>query len=225
LSGSTLKRVEVFSDLHLKLGQNLTAALADEKSLLVAESEARLLPEIGALLRDCSLTATQSEVSGLFDEIFLDLACSLYLGACALDVPARMLLRRGLEIGIATLYLWDHPQTFWAWREHDEDLSFRDMLECIASPKYRTFVYKENPSYDKAEIIDSAQCNGLYRKLSNVLHGKISSFESYNPDRFTYAEGDWTGQLADVRAVTSIITIAWSKRVLAVSELVKGASK
>ena len=225
LSGTILKRADVFANLHVKLGANLAVALADEQALLATEAQARLLPEIGATLRKCSLTATQTEVSGLLDEVFSDLTCSLYLSACALDVPARMLLRRSLEIGVATLYLWDHPQTFWAWREHDEDLSFNDMLECVGSLKYRTFVHKENPFYDQTEIICSTQCNRLYRRLSNVMHGKMSSFESLDPDRFTHTVADWTCGLADVQAVASIVIIAWSKRSSMISDLIKGASK
>ena len=187
--------------------------------MLVIESEMRLLPEIGTSLRNFAVSPTQAEIGGLFDEIFSDLACSLYLSACALDIPAGMLLRRGLEIGIASLYLWDHPQTFWAWREHDEDLSFKEMLESISSMKYRTFVQRENPAYDGTEIVNATQCNSMYRKFSNVMHGKISSFESMNPDRFTYAEADWKIQLHDTQAVTSIVTNAWSKRHQKISEL------
>lgn len=221
MSGPTLRRVDIFLQLHAKLGQNLAAALADERMLLLTESKARLLPEVGTLLQGCSLTATQKEISGLFDEIFSDLACALYLSACALDVPARMLLRRSLEIGVATLYLWDRPVTFWAWREHDEDLSFKEMLEMVASSNYRTFVRKENPDYDGAEIINAMQCNALYRKFSNVMHGKISSFESYNPDRFTHTNADWSAELTDISSVVSTIINAWAKRSPAVYRLLK----
>lgn len=221
MNGTTLERGDVYSQLHVKLGENLRLAFANEASIQAVERNIRLLPKLGAVLQACALTRTQKEIAGLFDEIFADLVCALYLGSCALDVPARMLLRRGLEVGVAALFLWDQPQTFWAWKEHDEDLSFREMLERISSQKYQTFVKNENARYDGAEIINQSSCNSYYRKFSNVMHGKISSFESLNPERFKHSPADWNTELNDIGAVTNIILTAWAKRVDEVAEMLR----
>ena len=58
----------------------------------------------------------------MFDEVFADVVSSIYLSACGLDKPAQMILRRALEVGAATVYVWDLPHVFSGWKEHDEDL-------------------------------------------------------------------------------------------------------
>jgi hypothetical protein len=221
MSGKPVERGDVYSQLHAKLGENLQLAFSDEASVQSVEKDIRLLPKVGAVLQGCALTKTQQEIAKLPDEIFADLVCAMYLASCGLDVPARMLLRRSLEVGVASLFLWDQPQTFWAWKEHDEDLSFKEMLERISSPKYQTFVKNENSCYDGGEIINQSSCNAHYRKFSNVMHGKISSFESLNPERFKHSPADWGTQLGDIRAVTHIVLTAWAKRIEKVAEMLR----
>src|SRR5260370_12374938 len=129
MSGVTLDRTKILSELHDKFGANVTAALAcGDVGYQLVELKARLIPQIADALKARHRSVTQQEILSLFDEIFSDLICSLYLSSAALDVPAKMLLRRALELGIAALYLWDTPHSYWAWKELDADLNFREMV-------------------------------------------------------------------------------------------------
>ena len=49
----------------------------------------------------------QLECAHLIEEIFADLSQAMYLLAIGLVVPARMLARRALELGLAIVYMWD----------------------------------------------------------------------------------------------------------------------
>lgn len=213
MSGINLDRAKIFPELHKKFGSNIAEAMANcEAGYEEAEIKARSIISIADALKLSSRSVTQTDIISLFEEIFSDLVCSVYLSSAALDVPAKMLLRRALELGIAVLYLWDVPHIYWAWKELDCDLNFKQMIETLSSEQYCAFVKKENPEYDSSQIIDAAKCNKLYRKLSNVSHGKSTSFESYNPSRFAYCETEWKEHVSDVQAVESIIISAWKKR-------------
>ena len=154
----------------------------------------------------------------MFDEIFADVICSIYLAACGLDKPAQAILRRALEVGVATVYLWDLPHVFWAWKENDKDLNFNDMLDHLASQGFVSHVKKQNLSFTGAEIIDAAAARALYRSLSNIIHGKITGFESLLADRFQHNEADWRLHLESVFGVERVLLELWRHRFASISK-------
>jgi hypothetical protein len=44
-------------------------------------------------------------------------------------------------------------------------------------------------------LCDIKKANKIYRKLSNTIHGKISTFESLAPERFSYNKFDWSEKI------------------------------
>ena len=70
----------------------------------------------------------------LLDEIFSDFALALYLFSVSLVVPARMLVRRALELGVASIYMWDLPHEYWGWSERDFRL---DLLKNGGPPEFQ----------------------------------------------------------------------------------------
>jgi hypothetical protein len=204
----------VFLGLHEKFSENLRAAVASEVILLAeTERKARAVNEVSAVLREsATLTKTQQEILCIFDEVFADLIGSIYLASVALDNPARMLLRRSLELGLATVYLWDMPHLYWTWKQHDGDLNFREMVDHISSLPYSTFVAADCPTYTAGPLIDATLANKLYRKLSNIVHGKISDFESNSPTRFVYVHEEWKSHLALTRSIEDLLLGLWKQR-------------
>jgi hypothetical protein len=210
----------VFQSLQSKFAENLRSALKSDPDLLSrVELKARAIPIVGAILaEDQFLSHTQKEMLCLYDEIFADVVTSSYLAACALDKPAQMMLRRSLELGIAAVYLWDLPHLFWAWKNHDKDLNFKDMIEHLCSQGFRSLLKRENPAYRGADPVDASSANAVYRSLSNVIHGKITTFESVLPDRFQHSATDWKQHLIDVLRVEDLLIQLWKSRFEKVSQ-------
>ncbi|MEX5218616.1 MAG: hypothetical protein NW701_12380 [Nitrospira sp.] len=204
----------ILTALQQKFAGNFSEALSKKSDgLRLAELKARALSEIGKMV--CGhkdLTSSQIECVCIFDEIFGDIICSIYFAACALDKPAQLLLRRTLELGVAIIYLWDLPHRFWAWKNHDDDLNFSEMLEHLSSEGYKTHVHKANPKFLSANMCDVRAARKLYRELSNIVHGKMSSFESTSPDRFNFTESDWSRHLILTNAVEDLLLDLWQNR-------------
>src|SRR5262245_41195996 len=116
----------LFRELHAKFAENLTQSLiACTNAFKEAEHKARLLADFQrALSRSPSPTEVHREMSCIVTEVFADVVTSIYLAAAGLDRPAECVLRRALELGVSLVYLWDMPHIYYAWRDHDEDLSF-----------------------------------------------------------------------------------------------------
>ena len=128
----------------------------------------------------------------IFDEIFADGASSVYLATIAMDKPASIILRRILELGIAAVYLWDMPHNAHAWKEHDGDLSFSEMISHLNSKGYLTYVNLEtNTSMPILELVSATEAQKLYGSLSDIVHGKITTFETTIPERFSFNEKEW----------------------------------
>lgn len=128
----------------------------------------------------------------IYDEIFADGTSSVYLATIAMDKPASIVLRRILELGVAAVYLWDMPHKAFAWNEHDGDLSFSEMISHLNSKGFTTYVSHEGGSATSImELIPAAQAQKLYGILSDIVHGKITTFETTIPDRFSFNEKDW----------------------------------
>jgi hypothetical protein len=210
----------IWWDLNKKFSKNLELALSTEVALTSrAEIQARAIPAVAGILgADPGLTIWQRDALCMFDEVFADLTCSIYLSACGLDKPAQTILRRALEVGIATVYVWDLPHAFWAWKEHDKDLNFNDMLEHLSSTGFTSHAKRQNPKYSGTELFNMALAKTLYRQLSNIVHGKMASFESVLPDKFQHSQPDWRGHLELVCAVEDILNQLWINRFLSVSE-------
>jgi hypothetical protein len=210
----------VLRDLNAKFCHNLGQALADEEPLASkAELQARAIPVVAKILsHDLELTGWQHDALCMFDEIFADVICSIYLSACGLDKPAHMILRRALEVGTATVYVWDLPHLFCGWKDHDQDLTFNEMLEHFTTQGFNSFVRSQNPHYKGTEVIDVTLARRLYRKLSNIIHGKMTTFESVLPDKFQHSQDDWRSHLEQVCEVERILLALWENRFCCVSE-------
>ena len=129
-----------------------------------------------------------------------------------------MILRRALEVGTATVYVWDLPHVFWGWKDHDKDLNFNEMLDHFASQGFNSFVRSQNAVYVGGELIDAGLARSLYRKLSNIVHGKMTSFESVLPDKFQHNSEDWRLHLEQVCDVENLLFRLWNSRFRCVSE-------
>ena len=184
-----------------------------------AEVQARAIPVVAKILSaKLQLTDWQQEALCMFDEVFADIICSIYLGACGLDKPAQMILRRALEVGVATVYVWDLPHLFWAWKSHDKDFTFNEMLEHIGDAGFNSFVRNQNAHYVDALLLDVTTARSLYRQLSNIVHGKMASFESVLPDRFQHNNDHWRAHLKQVYEVEDILIQYWRNRFRCVFE-------
>lgn len=179
----------------------------------MAELQARAIPVVAKILvRDLGLTGWQRESLCMFDEVFADVICSIYLSGCGLDKPAQMVLRRALKLGVATVYVWNLPHVFWAWKNHDKDLAFNEMLEHLSTQGFNSFVHSENPHYKGAGVVDAALARKLYRTLSNIVHGKMTTFESVLPDKFQHNDDDWRSHLQKVCEVEALLMALWKNR-------------
>jgi hypothetical protein len=127
----------------------------------------------------------------IYDEIFSDGVSGLYLAAIAMDKPANIVLRRIVELGVAAVYLWDMPHMAYSWNEFDHDLSFSEMLKHVNSKGYIAYVEACNSSEIPKEIYPSSRLQRIYGLLSDVVHGKITTFESSMPNRFKFIESEW----------------------------------
>lgn len=148
----------------------------------------------------------------IYDEIFSDGVASIYLASNAMDKPANIVLRRVLELGLAALYLWDMPHVAFSWDKHDQDLSFSEMLNHINSKGYISYINTENNSEIECEIIPSSRAQRIYGTLSDIVHGKIATFESSMDDRFKFVESDWSQFITLIEEVSVMLLKAYLSR-------------
>jgi hypothetical protein len=206
--------LEVFRKLAAQFADNFTKALVARTSEVArVEIKARCLASVGELLRTkCADSPTRQGVALIYDEVFADCVCSMYLAAQGLDKPAQLVLRRVLELGLAAVYLWDQPHLFWGWKELDQDLSFNDIAEHLSSPSYLKFVVSENGGTAPTHLFDVTVARREYRVLSNTVHGKISTFESPLVDRFRHSDSDWQAHLSRVEKIQDLLLDATKAR-------------
>jgi hypothetical protein len=148
----------------------------------------------------------------IYDEIFSDGVAALYLASNAMDKPANIVLRRVFELGLAALYLWDMPHMAFSWDQHDQDLSFSEMLSHINSKGYISYVNEENNSCVEGELISSKRAQEIYGILSDIVHGKIATFESSMADRFKFVKGDWEDFVKLIEEVVLMLLKAYLDR-------------
>ncbi|MBD1927553.1 hypothetical protein H6F74_15060 [Trichocoleus sp. FACHB-90] len=205
---------QIFIELQEKLKQNLKVSLLENiEKLSQVEIKARAFAILGQVIREKTyLSQSQKEITTIFDEVFADVVTSVYLAGCSLDKPAQTLLRRVLELGVAIIYLWDMPHQFWAWKCHDKDLNFNEMIDYLNSASYTSFILGENYKKYTGFSLEVDECKKIYRTLSNTIHGKISTFESVLPDRFNHNSADWQKHLDLVTKVQNILLHLWENR-------------
>lgn len=197
---------EILSDLKAKFDDNfLEWKTSTENDLGKLFSLLYSISEIGLILRQDNLTKHQELFCNIYDEIFSDTASSIFLAASAIDKPASIILRRVLELGVATLYLWDMPHAAYSWSLESGDLSFSEMLSHLCSDGYIQYVKEINNELEINEIIEERKCQKLYGRLSDIVHGKITTFESVLPDRFTYSKSDWDNYQQITEEILEII--------------------
>jgi hypothetical protein len=205
---------KILPNLSAKFSENVLKSLAAAPTAVIPiEIKARAIATLGEVVRaDKNLQKHQSQLGLAFDEVFADVILSAYLGASCLDNPARIVLRRALETGIAISFLWDSPCAFYGWKTHDKDLNFRSMVEFLSGESYKTLLLHENQEYSGQPVIDSDRAEGLYRSFSNVTHGKWSTFEASAPDRFSHNISDWTEHLLLIGEVQHLLLNLWKYR-------------
>lgn len=191
----------IYEQLNDKFQANIRASVLDNITLQdEVDVRARAISAFSDLCAKSASGSHQTELSEIFNEVFSDIIVSIYQACCALDKPAQVTLRTGFELGVGIVYLWDYPTQYWAWKVHDRDLNFNEMIEYLSSDAYTTFVSEMKG--DKTQVrIDVSECKDIYRQLSNTIHGKPASHESKLQDRFNYTSADWNAHLELVKRV------------------------
>jgi hypothetical protein len=205
---------ELLPELSNKFVSNLTECLKlNPINLSNIEAKGRAIALLGSVLRTSGYSARHhTELLVTFDEIFADTVLSILFAGWGLDIPARIILRRALELGIAVLYLWDLPVQFAGWKDHDKDLNFREMTEHLSTDSYKTFISSENPAYKGEQVLNLTCINHLYRRLSNTSHGKWSTFEALSRHPYSFDSADWSGHLRTIAEVEDLLLGLWRLR-------------
>jgi hypothetical protein len=213
---------DVLHKLHEKFASNISASVGDPGAYASAETRLRCLPVVHDLLRAPSNTPHQQELLTLFDELFADGTASLYLSATGLQMAARMLLRRVLEIGVAVVYLWDLPHEFWGWHSHDKDLSFKRMITHLGDEQYKTFVSRDGAVLTGGAIIDGGAAENLYGALSDTVHGKYAQFSIPLAKRFEFSAAEWHGHGDLVNGTLKTLIALYESRFVVVRSSLSG---
>src|SRR5438067_1286937 len=184
--------LEVFRKLGEQFATNFNKALSIAPiEARRIELKGRCLSAVGIILKEkYSVNDTQKEIAGIYDEVFADCVCSIFLAGQGLDRPAQLVLRRVLELGVAAIYLWDLPHIYWGWKEYDCDLSFKEMCEHLSSPQYLRYVGAMNNVGEALPVFDVTAARSEYRALSNAVHGKVTTFETAIANRFQHSDTD-----------------------------------
>ncbi|MEZ8511008.1 hypothetical protein AB6D22_09200 [Vibrio splendidus] len=196
---------EIMVELHEKFTNNFTEwKVVEDVQLDRTFTCLKGIAAVGELLREHSKSKHHEICCKIYDEIFSDGASALYLASTSMDKPANIVLRRVLELGVAALYLWDMPHMAHSWNSHDQDLSFTEMLNHINSKGYLEYVNIENSIIIDKELLPGKRLQKIYGDLSDIVHGKITTFESSMPDRFKFVEREW---LAFIELIEEILEI------------------
>jgi hypothetical protein len=178
---------QLLSNLHDNFGKNLANIDLTTKSLLESiDLNSRTISEIrNRLSLNCSNSDTQQAIcSDVLDEVFTDFSIAMYLCTIGLIVPARMSARRGFELGLAAVYMWDLPHQYWGWRKDDVDLGFSEMVTHLNSKGYQAYLAHLASKSDSKTICNQRRFQETYRALSNTVHGKFGDLPPLSPSRF-----------------------------------------
>ncbi|MBM2886822.1 hypothetical protein JFK97_20785 [Chromobacterium phragmitis] len=178
---------EFLRTLHANFGHNAETIGPDACAVLdTIDLNSRIISEIRTILAAgyCETDGQKKICTELLEEVFTDFSLAMYLCTIGLIVPARMSVRRGFELALATVYMWDLPHEYWGWRNRDQDLSFSAMVTHLNSVGYLEYLAQLHKVRSVAPICDQAKFQGIYRELSNTVHGKISELPALSPARF-----------------------------------------
>lgn len=183
--------ISILKELKQKFGENLDKSLDDCPNFEEIEIKNRSFYYLGEILGK-SRSETHKQISLIFNEIFSDLTVATYLVHSAINNPAKILLRRVLELGISILFFWDLPHKFWGWKninEYETDLHFSENLNYLSSLGYKEYLINEY-SIDNWHV-DKDELNELYRQLSNTIHGKHITFTSNFEDYYSFSKKEF----------------------------------
>ena len=203
---------DLYDALNSKFAENFERwKAAHGDGLEIIELKCRALGIWRSILeKEIAETNNDTEILGVFDEVFSDIVLSIYLSSCGLDNPAQIVLRRSLELGVAAVYLWDNPIRFYSWQTHDEDLHFSEMADALWSPIY--VAYLKSRHHVECHHVERQLLDRLYRELSNTTHGKPATFESQLSERYTYTKVDALRHFHLVQRVQDVLLTLWGNR-------------
>jgi hypothetical protein len=210
---STNRAAEILRRLHGKFSANFVQMIKHPPpNVEMIEIKARAISEIGQrLVASRQLSLSQKYLVSVADDIFADITCSGYLAVLSLSGPAQIILRRALELGVGVIYLWDLPHLFWGWKDCDHDLNFREMVAHIESPAYITYLRNTLESMPPTTF-DGSAARGLYRKLSNIVHGKLDTATTLLEERYEPDLTGWSSHLDLTNDVLDAILHLWLLR-------------
>lgn len=201
---------QVMLELNQKFNGNFEQWKAlDEHNLENTFLSLQCVAIVGETLKERKYSKHHDICCKIYDEIFSDGVAALYLASNAMDKPANIVLRRALELGLAALYLWDMPHMAFSWDQHDQDLGFSEMLSHINSKGYISYVIAENNANIECELISSTRAQKIYGILSDIVHGKITTFESSMAERFKFVEDDWNNFVKLIEEVVLMLLKAY----------------
>jgi len=211
---------ELLSALHSKFCANFDASRPSLVDATEAERQARALSNAGQYLeRLAGNVPHQRELAACLDEIFADSICAIYLASCGLHAPARMLLRRSLELGLVVAAYWDSPVDFWNWREHDADIRFTILCTYLQSDGYKSLLAHQ-PTISQMDAGQTLSALAkLYSELSNVVHPKAHNFSTAGVNAFAFRAGDLAKTLSYATRVHSAIANILAARFAELEEI------
>ena len=177
---------ELLQEIHRKFSTNFAAGAVHSTLAAEVEARARKLCEARSPLHDMATGEHQVQLTLCLDEIFGDSICACYLSLCGMQIPARALLRRCLELGVVIAAYWDSPVQFWGWKEHDEDIRFSTLFAHLQSAGFRTLCEKQNGSSVPELVALGKIMESTYRELSNVIHPKPREFATRLTDAYSF---------------------------------------
>ncbi len=86
------------------------------------------------------------------------------------------------------------------------------MLNHINSKGYLEYVGFENSITIENELLPSKQLQKIYGNLSDIVHGKITTFESSMPERFKFVEQEWVEFTTSIEEILEVLLKAFITR-------------
>ncbi len=183
---------EIMLELNNKFSDNFEHwSVVQSKQLDKMLIYLQCIAAVGEILVNKKNSKHHSICCSIYDEMFSDGVSALYLASHAMNKPAKIVLRRILELGVASVYLWDMPHIAHSWNDYDFNLSFTEMLNHVNSQGYLAYAASENEQPIELCIFPTSKLQKIYGNLSDIVHGKITTFESFLPGRFTFVEKEW----------------------------------
>ncbi len=206
--------MEIFDQLNRKFSGNFKESVEYYPEILSeAEIKAKSIYSLGEILNKNASNKTHKEVSIIFNEVFSDITLSIYLSACCMHNASKVLLRRVLELGIATIYFWDLPHKYWGWKNfetYESDLSFKDNIEHLSSSTYSLLLKSE---FDiRVWEIEKDKINKVYRSLSNTIHGKYLTLETLSNTSFEFDKEEYKSNLKTIIQSENILISCFKQR-------------